>query len=195
MEKDFKKMAWNQLTKNYWMVFIVTLIIYGLYTSGLALVGLIVSGPAAVGYSMYLMNNIKDDRNADQLETLFHGFKNSLNTSIIAYLLRIVFVFLWSLLFLIPGIIKALAFSMTDYIIADHPELNATEALDKSQEMMRGHKWRLFCLLFSFFGWFILSLLTFGIGLIFLFPYINTTIAYFYVDLKNEKKDSIDLEF
>ncbi len=173
------------------MVFITTLIVYALYSTSIALIGLIISGPVAVGYSMYLMLTIQDDKNADKLEILFHGFKNSLNTAIIANILRLVFIFLWSLLLFIPGIIKALSFSMTAYIIADNPDLTATEALDKSQEFMRGHKWRLFCLLFSFIGWFILSGFTFGLGLIFLLPYVNLSIANFYLDIKGQKKATI----
>lgn len=195
--RDYRKLAWEQLRKNYWMVFVTSLIVYALYSTNIALVGIIITGPLTVGYSLYLMNNIKDEKNADKLETLLHGFKENVGTGIIAYILRMVFVFLWSLLFIIPGIIKALAFSMTDYIIAENKDITATEALDKSQELMRGHKWELFCLLFSFIGWFILSAFTFGIGLLFLMPYVNTSIANFYVHIRGEKKDDpykIDFE-
>lgn len=192
--KDFRNLAWNQLKKNYWMVFVVSLIVLALTSTSYAIIGLIISGPLMVGYSRYLVNTIKDDKNADKMETLLHGFKNSFGTSLIAYILRIVFVFLWSLLFIIPGIIKAIAYSMTPYIIADNPELTATEALDKSQEMMSGNKWRYFCLLLSFIGWYILSAFTFGIGILFLYPYINTTIANFYVEIRGEEHKAIDLE-
>lgn len=191
---EIRQLSWNQLKKNYWMVFITTLIVYALYSTGLAIVGLIISGPVAVGYSMYLINTLNDYKKADELETLFHGFKNNLNTAIIAYILRMIFVVLWSLLLIIPGIIKFLAFRMTEYIIAEHPELTATEALDRSQALMKGHKWRLFCLLFSFIGWYALAALTFGIGFIFLLPYVNTAIANFYVDIRGSKSPNIEIE-
>lgn len=194
--KEIRKLAWEQLRKNYWMVFVVSLIVYAINAAGIpAVVGLVITGPLMVGYSMYLINNIKDPKNADQMETLFHGFKNSLGTAIIAHILKMVFIFLWSLLFIIPGIVKAFAFSMSEYIIADNPDISPTEALDKSQELMKGNKWRLFCLLFSFIGWFILSGLTFGIGLFFLIPYVNTAIANFYVEIRGTKNETIDLEF
>ena len=98
-----------------------------------------------------------------------------------------VFVFLWSLLFFIPGIIKALAYSMYPYIIADNPEIDAMEALRQSEEMMRGNKTRLLALFVSFIGWFILCIFTAGIGLFFLMPYIQTSVANFYVDLRGPK--------
>jgi uncharacterized membrane protein len=118
---------------------------------------------------------------------LIEGLKKSLVNSIVAGLLNMVFVFLWSLLFIIPGIIKALAYSMYPYIIADNPEIDAMEALRRSEEMMRGNKTRLLSLFISFIGWFILSMFTFGIGLFFLMPYIQTSVANFYVDLRGPK--------
>lgn len=65
-------------------------------------------------------------------------------------------VFLWSLLLIIPGIIKEYSYSMTPYIMYEHPEISASDAMKKSQEMMNGNKWRLFCLHFSFIGWYLL---------------------------------------
>lgn len=193
--KDFRKLAWEQLRKNYWMVFVTSLIVYAISAATTSVVvGLVLSGPLMVGYSIYLLNNLKDPKSADKLETLFDGFKKSLGTSIIAYILKFVFIILWTLLFIIPGIIKSLAFSMTEYVIADNPEISPTEALDKSQALMKGNKWRLFCLYFSFIGWFILSAFTFGIGFFFLLPYINTTIANFYVEIRGTKQEVIDLE-
>lgn len=184
--KDFRILAWNQLKKNYWMVFVVSLIIYALSSTQYFVVGLIISGPLMVGYSKYLLDNLADSKNADKMESLFHGFKESLGTSIISHILRLVFVFLWSLLFIIPGIIKALAYSMTPYVIAENPNLTATEAIDKSQELMKGNKWRLFCLFLSFIGWFLLGALAFGIGTIFVIPYVNTAVANFYNEIRGK---------
>ena len=98
-----------------------------------------------------------------------------------------VFIFLWSLLFVIPGIIKALAYSMHPYIIADNPTIDAMEALRQSEEMMRGNKTRLLALYLSFIGWFILSAFTFGIGFFFLMPYVQTSVTNFYVDLRGPR--------
>ena len=95
-----------------------------------------------------------------------------------------VFVFLWSLLLIIPGIIKMFSYSMTAFIVEEHPELSANEAIDRSRAMMKGHKFDLFWLALSFIGWMILCIFTFGIGYLWLMPYMQTSIAGFYEDVK-----------
>ena len=90
----------------------------------------------------------------------------------------------WSLLFVIPGIVKSFAYSMSYYILADNPELTAKEALNKSKEMMNGHKWDLFVLNLSFFWWYLLVGITFGIAAIYVVPYMNATIVNFYNSIK-----------
>lgn len=100
------------------------------------------------------------------------------------FILRTFFVFLWTLLLVVPGIIKALAYAMTFYIIVDYPELSAGKALSLSQEMMRDHKYDLFYLYLSLLGWLFLSILTLGIGLLWFYPYAQTAQASFYQDVK-----------
>jgi uncharacterized membrane protein len=95
-----------------------------------------------------------------------------------------VFVFLWSLLFVIPGIIKAFSYAMTPFILEEHPELSANEAIDHSRAMMKGHKFDLFWLYLSFIGWGILCIFTLGIGLLWLVPYMQTAQSSFYEDVK-----------
>ena len=95
------------------------------------------------------------------------------------------FTFLWSLLLVIPGIIKGYAYSMAMYILAENPEIGAREALRRSQEMMDGHKLELFCLHLSFIGWHLLAIITFGIAYVWVMPYINATVTNFYNDIKN----------
>lgn len=97
------------------------------------------------------------------------------------------FIFLWMLLFIVPGIIKAYAYAMTPYILVDNPELGPNEARLKSIEMMRGHKGKLFGLELSFIGWFLLCILSLGIGFIWLAPYYQTTHAAFYHNLLEEQ--------
>lgn len=91
---------------------------------------------------------------------------------------------LWSLLFFIPGLVMAFAYAMTPYILEENPELSAWEASTRSREMMKGHKFDLFYLYLSFLGWFILCLLTAGIGFIWLSPYFKATEVAFYEDIK-----------
>lgn len=94
-----------------------------------------------------------------------------------------VFIFLWSLLLVVPGIIAAYRYSMATYLMAEHPEMGIMEAIEASKQMMDGNKWSLFCLEISFIGWAILAALTFGIGELFLNPYIQMATAHFYLNL------------
>ena len=91
--------------------------------------------------------------------------------------------FLWSLLFIIPGIIASYSYAMIPYIQAEHPEMAPGDVLARSKEMMEGNRWRLFCLQFSFIGWSILSSLTLGIGNLWLTPYKQAATAAFYRDI------------
>lgn len=100
--------------------------------------------------------------------------------------LMAIYIFLWSLLFMIPGIIKAFSYAMTPFILNDNPELSANEAIDRSRAMMKGHKFDLFYLYLSFLGWFLLALLTCGIGFLWLVPYVEGAVASFYQDRLEE---------
>ena len=101
-------------------------------------------------------------------------------------LLMEIFIVLWSLLLVIPGIIKAFSYAMTPYILEENPELSANEAIDRSRAMMRGHKFDLFWLYLSFIGWYILAILSLGIGFLWLQPYFYTSVAALYEEVKAE---------
>lgn len=94
------------------------------------------------------------------------------------------FTALWSLLFVIPGIIKAYSYSMAMYILAENPEIGALEAINRSKAMMDGHKMELFVLNLSFIGWYLLCAVTFGIAGIWVIPYVSATTANFYNKIK-----------
>lgn len=96
------------------------------------------------------------------------------------------FTLLWSLLFIIPGIIAAISYTLVYMIKLDHPEMSTMEVIRKSKEMMNGHKMDYFVLVLSFIGWEILGLFTFGILYLWLVPYMNVTLANFYNSLKQE---------
>ena len=95
-----------------------------------------------------------------------------------------IFIFLWTLLLIIPGIVKCFSYAMTPYILEEHPELSANEAIDHSRAMMKGHKFDLFWLILSFIGWMILCVFTLGLGFFWLIPYMQTSVASFYEDVK-----------
>lgn len=103
-------------------------------------------------------------------------------------LLKFIYVVLWSLLLIVPGIIKSYSYAMTEFLMLDNPELQNNAAIEKSMEMMKGNKMRLFLLDLSFIGWILLCILTLGIGVILLEPYIETAHAAFYENLKAEKE-------
>ncbi|WP_100487999.1 DUF975 family protein [Sporolactobacillus pectinivorans] len=90
------------------------------------------------------------------------------------------FVAMWTLLFIVPGIIKSIAYAQTYFILKDHPEYSATEAIAESRKMMRGYKWKFFVMELSFIGWAILSVFTLFIGMLWLAPYFFATLAVFY---------------
>lgn len=117
--------------------------------------------------------------------TLFEGFNDFVRIAVTG-LLKYVYTVLWTLLLIIPGIIKAYSYSMTDYIMRDDPNIKYNAAIEKSMQMMDGNKMRLFMLDLSFIGWAILCLFTLGIGFLFLGPYVSTAHAHFYEDLKRD---------
>ncbi|MCR5696873.1 MAG: DUF975 family protein [Marinilabiliaceae bacterium] len=122
---------------------------------------------------------------------LFEGFSNGQFGRIIGTMaLMFLYVILWCLLLYIPGIIKALSYSMTPFILRD-TDLSYNEAIERSMKLMDGHKWQLFVLELSFLGWGILCMFTFGIGLLWLEPYMVTTYAEFYKNLLEEEKNSV----
>ena len=100
-----------------------------------------------------------------------------------------IFTFLWTLLLIIPGIIKSYAYSMSGFILTENPEMTAKEAMQVSEKMMVGNKWRLFCLQISFIGWQLLCVLSLGIGFLWLTPYMNAATAAFYDEISREPLD------
>ena len=142
-------------------------------------------GPViGMGYNRYILNLV--DGNNPGLSDLFHEFrKGNYRRAVILSLLSGALILAGMLLFIIPGIIAAYAYSMASYIRLEYPELTARECLTASRKLMNGHKWRFYCLNLSFIGWAILSAFTFGIGGLFLTPYQNTACAAFYRDLTN----------
>ncbi len=113
---------------------------------------------------------------------LFTGYKDFARI-FLTLLLKSVYVMLWTLLLIVPGIIKSYSYAMTEYILADRKDLSYDQAIEESMRLMQGNKWRLFVLDLSFIGWALLCLLTLGIGFLFLTPYINVAHAHFYADL------------
>lgn len=150
-------------------------------TVGTAL-GAVLEGVLSVGVAFVLLRAV---RNEDfKFSDMFSGF-NNFGTNCLAGILKNIFTFLWTLLFIIPGIVKGYSYAMTSYILAERPELTATEAIKESQRIMNGHKADLFVLHLSFIGWILLCGITLGIASIYVLPYMQTAEAKFYDSIKD----------
>ncbi len=147
----------------------------------LSLLGLIISGPFILGISLFSLSIARNQE--ARLEQLFDGFKN-FKTALATFLYGLIFIVLWTLLLIIPGIIAALSYSQAFYILADNKDIGAMEAIDKSKAMMDGYKLKLFGLWLMYIGLTILSVFTLGIALLWVIPYMHVSMAHFYEDIK-----------
>lgn len=137
----------------------------------------IIGGATTLGYAKFNLNLV--DGTEAQFQDIFSDFRR-IGVGFAMQFLRGLFIFLWSLLFIIPGIIASYRYAMTPFILAENPDMKAREAIDISAQLMYGNKWRLFCLELSFIGWAILCIFTAGIGYLWLVPYISASKAAFY---------------
>lgn len=129
-----------------------------------------------------------------EIQDIFLGFYDFLRAITITVFVSVKTI-LWSLLLIIPGVIKSLAYSMTTYIVAENRDMSVSEAMRKSEEMMQGHKMDLFYLNLSFTGWILLTVVTCGIAALWTAPYINATHANFYRSIKNMQANDKDEEY
>ncbi len=190
--KELRSRAKQTLGKNIfssqWMYALVASLIINTIagiTSAL-LIGLLITGILTIGLCKYYLGISRNISKYDNIYPLAEGLKTDPMGNLVLGLLVNVFTFLWSLLFVIPGIVKAYSYSMAFYIKCDHPEYSATQAIDESRKIMHGNKWKLFMLDLSFLGWAILAAFTFGIGTLWLTPYQTAARTEFYLDLIDE---------
>ena len=146
----------------------------------LGIIQWIVGGTIRLGYCRFLLN-LHDCKKAS-IGDLFSQFDRFGDGFCLA-LLQGLFVFLWSLLFVIPGIVATYRYAMAPFILTEHPGMRASDAIDASKYMMRGYKMDLFILDLSFIGWGFLCILTLGIGNLWLNPYQNMAYTAFYREL------------
>lgn len=137
--------------------------------------------PLVYGYDTIFLRNLRGEPIG--VEHMFDGFRDY-GRIFVTLLWQNVLVLLWMLLLIVPGIVKSLAYSLTPYILLDNPKLSTVEAIHLSREMMFGYKAKLFLLLLSFIGWGILCLFTCGIGFLWLAPYMQSSMAAFYEDVR-----------
>jgi len=140
--------------------------------------------PLGWGFVVYFLNLIRND-NTDY-ERLFDGYKDFIRIFLAEFLVNLA-TGIGMILLIIPGLIIGSGLVMTGFILKDDKEISAVDAMKKSWEMTDGHKGALVLLFLSFLGWIILSIFTLGIGMLFLYPYMQTALAHCYEDLKAEK--------
>ncbi|EPR68350.1 DUF975 family protein [Cyclobacterium qasimii] len=183
MARESLKGNWGLAIGTFLVYYIIMGFLQGMaeYYPMIGLGTLIITGPMVLGLSLFSLTIARNQY--ARLQQIFDGF-NNFGTALGAYLLIIIFVLLWMLLLIIPGIIAGLSYAMTFYIIADDPTIGPLDAIDKSKQMMNGYKMKLFLLFLMFFGMALLCILTLGIGFLWLIPFINVTTAKFYEDIK-----------
>ena len=187
---ELKSAAKEQIKGKIGLLFIVFIIVAAITAAcgAVPVVGwfasIIVSPAFQISLCMMYLSLTKGEEIS--VGDIFKGF-NVTGKAIWLSIITAVYTFLWTLLLIVPGIVKSFAYAMAPYILADEPELTASEALAKSQRIMNGHKFDLFVLDLSFIGWALLGTITFGIALIYVVPYRSATIANFYNSIKEEQ--------
>lgn len=196
---ELRNEAWNTLSGNwgnsvliYFLISLVSGIISGTVTvllpelSSIAnfATSIFLTYPLIYVFVVKLMSLVRENKPL-ALNDFINTFKVKYSRALPVMGLTFVYIFLWTLLLIIPGIIKSYSYALTVYISEDNPDLTPEECINKSIEMMNGNKWKLFLLDLSFIGWFFLSILTLGIALLWFRPYLETARIYFYEDLKS----------
>lgn len=148
-----------------------------------------VAGVLQAGLMLFALNLLKGEA---QFEDGFSLFNEIVRLGGATFMVGL-FTFLWSLLFIIPGIVKSFSYSMTIFIMLEDKEISIMDAITKSREMMDGNKFDLFALYLSFIGWAILCMFTFGIGFLWLSPYVLVSTAVFYNSIKPAVKTADEM--
>jgi uncharacterized membrane protein len=187
--------------KGNWGKSVLTVVIYFILTNViesvisndifgwiLGIMLLLIIGSWSAGILTYFIHLVRKE--ASSIKLLFSQLPR-LIPFFILFLLQSLFILLWSLLLIVPGIIASLRYTLAFYILIDHPEMSASQAINRSKEMMLGQKWKYFKLFFFFIGWYLLCILSLGIGFLWLIPYIYATHASFYEDLRLKYEERI----
>lgn len=185
--KEIKGIAKDAFYRQYWLCVGANVIVMALCSvlSGISLgvAAFILVPSLVIGLNFFSVAMYRGD--ATSLEDIFREGFDNFGRKLGGYLWMELFIYLWSLLFVIPGIIKAISYALTPYILADCKNVRATDALKLSMRMMEGHKWEYFVLGLSFIGWTLLTSLTCGLLYVFYVgPYMNNTFAGYYAERK-----------
>lgn len=192
MKRQEAKEAALSILKNNWGGAIVFFLVYALIVSvlsGTGLGALLLDSVLLIGVYSVIID--ASQTKMYSIERIFDGFKEGLTNRVILSFMKSLFIILWSLLFIIPGIVKSYSYMLAEFVSKEHPEYDYTECLEESKEKMEGHKMEMFVLELSFIGWALLSILTLGIGLLWLVPYMQQTkVEYINANIMKLRTDS-----
>ena len=185
--RDARETLGHDIFGPKWMYALLIILVNGLLVGALSaigagILGILISGPLSYGLIAVFLRITRNEDEKANIEHLFDGFKEKFGESFVTSLLVFIFTFLWSLLLIIPGIIKSYAYSASMYLVRER-NLEGTDAITESRKLMNGNKWRLFCLDLSFIGWYLLGILCFGIGVLWVNPYHEAARTHFFDDL------------
>ena len=176
---DLKSMADNTAGMMVLMVFIIVFVVL---MAVVILLDVFIFNPLEVGCKKYYLRNLNEPA---QVGNIGYAFDNNYKNITKTMFFRDLFTVLWTLLFIIPGIVKSYEYQMIPYLLADNPQMTKEQAFEESKRMMQGQKWKAFVLDLSFIGWNILSALTLGIlGIFYVQPYMDATHAALYEALR-----------
>lgn len=191
-----KKQLGGGIFQGKWMMGVLIVLISEAISFAIAsflpIASIIVAGPIGFGmaYTFIKLSRTGEDI---QVKDLFEGFKRDFGGTFLLGLMQSIFIMLWSLLFVIPGMVKSYSYSMAYYVKNDHPEYGWNECLKESMEIMNGHKADLFVQDLSFIGWILVGSLACGIGIFWVEPYAQLARANFYESIK--KDVSVETEY
>lgn len=193
LRQNARKQLGENIFKSKWMMMLVVCAILPVAESLMTatvvagIVSIVLHGPLLYGMARTQVECVENKR-WDILH-VFCGFSEDFGQSVLLGFLRELFTLLWSLLFIVPGIVKSYSYAMAFYIRQEEggTKMEAIDCITESRKMMDGHKWQLFCLDLSFFGWYIVGALCLGIGVFFVAPYHEVARANFYEALKAER--------
>lgn len=173
-----------------WMMALVAVLIQGAILSACAAIptvgsvaSILLTGPLSVGITLVFVKIARNHNNVE-LGDIFVSFSNRFSKDFLLGLMINVFTMLWTLLFIVPGIVKAYAYSMAYFVSIDHPEWDWKACIEESKRLTQGHKGELFVLDLSFIGWYIVGSLCLGVGVLWVNPYHMTAMANYYEQLK-----------
>lgn len=163
--------------------FVTAIVTSAAASLGMGIGGLIIAGPMAYGLAYVFIELVRNNKPVD-IADVFKGFEEDFKNTFLIGLMTSIYTFLWSLLFVIPGIVKTYAYSFAFYIKKDHPEYDWSKCIEESIKLTDGHKMDLFILDLSFIGWYFVGSLCLGVGTLFVVPYHNASKIEFYEALK-----------